>query len=154
MTQPTIKFRRLHPNAVIPKYQTEGSSGMDLCWDGRLGFGFGTGANCGGMFAPEHGPSVFSTGVAIEIPEGYEAQIRPRSSLSGRGLYAALGTIDADYRGELLVCLQSLKGYHSLWVGDRIAQLVIAPVARCQIEVVETLSETERGAGGFGSTGK
>jgi dUTP pyrophosphatase len=150
----TVKFKKLHLNAIIPQYATEGAAGMDLHWDGRVGMGFGTGANCGGMLGPEHGPSVFSTGVAIELPEGYEAQIRPRSSLSGRGLYAALGTIDTDYRGELLVCLRALNGHHGLWVGDRIAQLVIAPVSRAVVVEVDELSPTRRGEGGWGSTGR
>ena len=150
---PTIKFKRLHPNAVIPEYKTAGDSGLDLHWCGRTGQSKREWTTL--TYSMNSGAFILWTGLSIEIPDGYEAQIRPRSSMSKRGVHCHLGTIDNGYRGDLGVCLQYLgTETFSFSRGDRIAQLVIAPVARCQIEVVETLSETERGAGGFGSTGK
>jgi dUTP pyrophosphatase len=97
------------------------------------------------------------TGFALELPEGYEAQLRPRSGLAlkhGLTLLNSPGTIDADYRGEVMVLLVNL-GTDTFPVrrGDRIAQLVVAPVAHVEVECVETLEPTPRGQGGFGSTG-
>jgi dUTP pyrophosphatase len=96
------------------------------------------------------------TGVAIEAPEGYDVQIRPRSGLSAQGIMATLGTIDADYRGELLVTMYvlSYRHPHTVRDGDRIAQLVIGRLAQIDVVEAEALSETERGAGGHGSTGR
>lgn len=101
--------------------------------------------------------ALIPTGIAVAIPPGYEGQVRPRSGLAirhGIALVNAPGTIDADYRGEIQVIAINL-GSEAFEVrrGDRIAQLVIAPVLEVEIEVVEALAETERGAGGFGSTG-
>lgn len=97
------------------------------------------------------------TGIAIALPDGYEAQVRPRSGLArkaGISMVNSPGTIDADYRGEVMVLLINL-GQEAFVVsrGDRIAQLVIAPIVQASWQVVESLDETERGAGGFGHTG-
>lgn len=138
----TIKIKLLHPNARMPEYKTVGASGMDLYaindvvlgrWDTRL----------------------IPLGIAIELPVGYEAQIRPRSSMSKRGVLSHLGTVDSDYRGEIVAVMTNVYGLpKQIRVGDRIAQLVIAPVACVEVVQVDELSETVRGAGGFGSTGR
>jgi dUTP pyrophosphatase len=98
------------------------------------------------------------TGLAIELPEGFEAQVRPRSGLAAKQGLTCLnspGTIDADYRGEVQVLLVNLSPERTvIRRGDRIAQLVVAPVVRAELTEVEVLSETARGAGGFGSTGR
>jgi dUTP pyrophosphatase len=98
------------------------------------------------------------TGLAIELPEGYEGQVRPRSGLAARhgiALLNAPGTIDADYRGEVQVILVNHgQAPFAAQRGERIAQLVVAPVARVEVVEVDDLSDTARGAGGFGSTGK
>lgn len=98
------------------------------------------------------------TGLALELPEGYEGQIRPRSGLAAKQGLTCLnspGTIDADYRGEVQVLLVNLSSERAvIRRGDRIAQLVVAAVTRAELVEVEVLSETTRGAGGFGSTGR
>jgi dUTP pyrophosphatase len=96
------------------------------------------------------------TGVAIEAPMGLDVQIRPRSGLSSKGVMVTLGTIDADYRGELLVTMYVLphRGPHVVEDGDRIAQLVISRVAEVSLEAAEELEATGRDAGGHGSTGR
>lgn len=148
----TIRFRITRADVVgAPSYKTDGASGMDLF------------AIEGVIIHP--GATVrIPLGFAIELPPGLEAQIRPRSSLSKQGILCHLGTIDADYRGELAAVLTNLRqqpeimsfGEYSYEIkaGDRIAQLVIAPVERVRLELAEELSETSRGAGGFGSTGR
>ena len=158
---PIVKFKRLHKDAILPAYQTAGAAGMDLHWDGRVG-----GADwLAGREDYRHAaldvdlaPMLFCTGLCVEIPEGFEGQIRPRSSLGKYGVHVFFGTIDNDYRGELKVRMMLLAGErgdtHRLQKGDRIAQLIIAPVSRATIVEAEELSETARGAGGFGSTGK
>ena len=146
-----VKIKKLHKDAIIPKYETIGSVGMDLTAVSKE--------------YDEHGNVVFGTGLAIQIPEGYYADLRPRSSISKYDLVLAnsVGTIDADYRGELI-----LKFKPSVYfgvnrgdddgvmydVGDRIAQLVILPYPKVSFVEVDELSETERGTGGFGSTNK
>jgi dUTP pyrophosphatase len=129
----------------LPAYQTAGASGLDLH------------ARGGGQIAPGE-TFIVPTGIMVEIPDGYEGQVRGRSSLAGFGLACHLGTIDSDYRGEVCVILTHASPdgrIRGIGDGDRIAQLVIAPVARC--EVVEMtaaeITPTARGAGGFGSTG-
>ena len=152
--QPTLKFRRLHEAAIIPHYQTPGAAGMDLHWDGSVD-----------NHAPlsrgvwlDHEPVLLGTGVAVEIPEGYEGQIRPRSSLGKYGVHVFFGTIDNDYRGALKIRVMLLPPHRDssyfIEYGDRIAQLVIAPVARATVEEVQELSTTARGVGSFGSTGR
>lgn len=145
----TLLVRRLDPRAAIPAYQTDQAAGMDLT-----------------ALLPEGQASVTiepgriylaRTGLSIAVPDGYEAQVRPRSGLASKfaiTLPNAPGTIDADYRGEVLVPLINLgREPYTLTHGTRIAQMVIAPVARVAIVEAEELSTTARGTGGFGSTG-
>lgn len=142
----TVRFKRLRPEAVLPRYMTAGAAGMDLA----------SGAEAPVAIAPGERVGV-PTGWAIEVPPGYEGQVRPRSGLARRHgvtLANAPGTIDADYRGEIVVLLVNLgREGHVINPGDRIAQLLVAPVVRAQIQEVDVLSETARGSGGFGHTG-
>ena len=146
--EPVIKIRRASPEAAFPSYETGGASGMDLrAFSGEDVV----------IIPPRGGMAKIPTGLFMEIPPGYEGQVRPRSGLALRSGVTVLnspGTIDSDYRGELEVILINL-GAESFTVknGDRIAQLVVSPVFRAEIAEAETLSETERGGGGFGSTG-
>ena len=139
----TIKIKLLHPNARMPEYKTAGASGMDLHAVERTWLDTGATA-------------LIPLGIAIELPPGYEAQIRPRSSVTKKALLSHFGTIDSDYRGEIMAALTNLNPLSAAIVapGDRIAQLVIAPVARVEVVQVDELSETVRGAGAFGSTGR
>jgi dUTP pyrophosphatase len=144
-TTPLLKVKRLHPDAVLPTRATQGSSGLDLlaCLEG------------GGSLDLTVDPQLVPTGIAIEVPNGYDATIRPRSGLGSRGVNVVFGTIDSDYRGELLVSMYvfgSRSGYR-IEHGDRIAQLVVARLADIAVCEVDSLSETSRGAGGHGSTG-
>ena len=131
---------------ALPEYETSQSAGMDLRADLEETVALDPG-----------GRTLIPTGLYIEIPAGYEAQVRPRSGLAlKRGLTVlnAPGTIDADYRGEVGVILVNLsQEVQSVEPGERIAQLLFAPVTRCQLVEVDVLSQTERGSGGFGSTG-
>ena len=135
-------------NNVMPAYETINSAGMDLrayLPDGEL------------VIKPMQ-RALVPTGLFMEIPVGYEGQVRPRSGLaikSGITVLNSPGTIDADYRGEVKVILINLSDVDFvIKSGDRIAQLVIAKHEKMEVVEVETLSETERGAGGFGHTGK
>ena len=135
-------------NNTLPAYETQNSAGMDLR-----------------AYLPE-GPvtlepmqrALVPTGLYMEIPEGYEGQVRPRSGLaikSGITVLNSPGTIDADYRGQVCVILINLSDKaFVINSGDRIAQLIIARCEQVEVKQVEVLSETERGAGGFGHTGK
>jgi dUTP pyrophosphatase len=141
----TLKIRK-KPGAILPAYETEGAAGMDL-----------RALLPEDVTIPVLGRVKIPTGLFMEIPLGYEAQVRPRSGLAIRNGITVLnapGTIDSDYRGELEVILVNL-GQESFTVknGDRIAQLVIAPVSRVPIMETIALGDTKRGAGGFGSTG-
>ena len=100
-------------------------------------------------------PRLVGTGIALEIPPGYDVQLRPRSGLSSKGVGVTFGTIDSDYRGEVMVTMHLFGEDASFRVnhGDRIAQLVVSKLADVSVEEAENLSETERGAGGHGSTG-
>ncbi|MCB0219015.1 MAG: dUTP diphosphatase [Chrysiogenetes bacterium] len=146
MPQIPIAVQRLHPGARLPEYQTPGAAGADLyaCLDNPL------------ALAP-HTRVMVPTGLAIEVPPGYEAQVRPRSGLAakhGIGVPNSPGTIDSDYRGEVKVILINMGSEdYEIHHGDRIAQMVIAPVVQGAFKEVENLSDTERGEGGFGSTG-
>jgi dUTP pyrophosphatase len=137
-----VKARLLHPSARLPTYATEGASGLDLYAPGEAWVQGGRQAT-------------ILLGIAIEIPPGFEGQLRPRSGMTKRGIVAMLGTIDSDYRGEVAVTLRN-HGHspYRVEAGDRIAQLVIAPVARVTLVEAAELSETARGAGGHGSTGR
>ena len=141
-----ILIKRLSKNITLPKYETDGSSGMDLA------------ANIESEIEIEPGKSaVIPTGLAISIPKDFEVQIRPRSGLAAKYQISVLntpGTIDADYRGELKVILINLsKKNFKIEKGLRIAQMVLCPVVKANLKEVETLEETKRGSGGFGSTG-
>ena len=140
----TIRVKALHPDARIPERATEGATGFDLyaCVKGPIAVG--------------QEPVRVPTGIAIETPSGFDVQIRPRSGLSAQGVMATLGTIDADYRGELLVTMYVLpyRGPHVVHNGDRIAQLVVSQMAGVTLEPAEELSATARDTGGHGSTGR
>jgi dUTP diphosphatase len=136
----------LAEGATLPEYKSEHASGMDLA--ALLEYP---------VLIQPRSRAVISTGVRISLPEGYEAQVRPRSSLSAAGIVAVLGTIDQDYRGEIRVILWNMTGEsYKVCTGDRVAQIVVAPVSRCHLKLVPEadLGSTERGDGGFGSTGR
>lgn len=137
----------LKPGARLPAYATSGCAGMDLH------------AYCDEPVTLAPGERArISTGVRIALPEGYEAQVRPRSGLAdkhGIGLVNSPGTVDADYRGVIQVILINWGAEpYTVQPGERIAQMVIAPVCRADLRVVSELPETERGSGGFGHTGR
>lgn len=140
----TIKVKAAE-GIVLPAYATPGSSGLDIR------------ANESVSIKPGDHHAV-TTGLFVEIPEGYEAQIRPRSGLAfknGVTVLNAPGTIDSDYRGEIKVILVNLGDVNFVVEpGDRIAQMVIAPVTRAEMVRVEELNDTQRAGGGFGSTGR
>ena len=141
-----ILIKRLSKEVSLPKYETNGSSGMDLA------------ANIDANINIDPGKTaIIPTGLALSIPKGFEVQIRPRSGLAAKQKISVLntpGTIDADYRGEIKVILINL-GHEPFKVekGLRIAQMVVCPIVQAQLKEVDDLSETERGKGGFGSTG-
>ena len=145
-----LKVVRVHPKAALPRYASDGAAGLDLtaALDAPL------------SLAPRQRAAV-PTGLVIGLPPGHEGQVRPRSGLAirhGLTVVNAPGTIDEDYRGELAVLLVNLGDeVVTIRPGDRIAQLVVAPVSRVgivEIDAVEELGDTERGAGSFGSTGR
>lgn len=133
---------KLLEDGIIPVYKTEGSAGAD-CF-----------SRVDAVIKP-HETKVIPLGFAVEIPNGYEMQIRPRSGLATKGKQAIFGTIDSDYRGEVgAIIYNSSDNEFVVKKGDRIAQCLIAPVIIASFNAVDELSETERGNGGFGSTGK
>ncbi len=148
MQQLTIELKQLEHGAglPLPEYATEQSAGCDLlaAVDGEI------------TLAPGE-RRLIPTGLAIALPEGYEAQVRPRSGLAlkhGISLVNTPGTIDADYRGEIgVILINHGQEVFTVSRGMRIAQLLVAPVIQARWQVVSTLSDTGRGAGGFGSTG-
>ena len=148
MNQPVLKIKRLRSTDIpLPSYQTVDSAGMDLMADIAEPLVISKGQR-----------KLIPTGISIELPKGFEAQIRARSGLAlkkGIGLVNAPGTIDADYRGEVGIILINW-GEEDFLVskGDRIAQMVIAPVTQVKVVEATDLTETTRSAGGFGSTGK
>ena len=152
-----IGFKKVHPDAKLPSYAHAGDAGMDV-------------------YAVEdvtlkpYTPTLVQTGLIADIPTGYEIQVRPRSGLALKSAITVLnspGTIDSQYRGQIGVILfwcpqldydcnmhLSMRGWqYKVTKGDKIAQLVVAPVTKCEPVEVEEVSETERGVGGFGSTG-
>jgi dUTP pyrophosphatase len=144
---PRLLFKRLRPDAIVPRYMTAQAAGLDLsaALDAPI------------ELAPGQRAAV-ATGLAIKLPEGYEAQVRPRSGLArehGVTLVNSPGTIDADYTGPLLILVIN-HGDRPVRIesGQRIAQLVIAPVVQAELDEVDELPATARGAGGFGSTGR
>jgi dUTP pyrophosphatase len=148
---PVIEFLRMDPvknrDIPLPGYMTPNSAGMDICAALETDL----------VLAPGH-IHLIPTGFAMALPDGFEAQIRPRSGLAvkhGIGIINAPGTIDADYRGEVKIALINL-GPEPVTVkrGDRIAQMVIQRVYQADIRIVQKLDDTERGDGGFGHTGR
>ena len=141
-----IQIKKLSNSISNPKYETSGSSGMDIAAYIE-----------DDMIIHPGEKSLVPTGLSIAIPRGYEIQIRPRSGLAAKKNITVLntpGTIDADYRGEIKVILINFgKEKFIIKNGDRIAQMVVAPVVQADLEEVKELSGTERGSGGFGSTG-
>ena len=140
-----VEIKLMHEDAVIPRYESDGAAGFDFSiledvdvYPGRT--------------------YILKTGLAFAIPHGFELQIRPRSGTSFKTslrIANSPGTIDSDYRGEVGIIVENIGEYSiKLENGDRIAQGVIAPVVQGAFKVVEDLSETVRGSGGFGSTGK
>ena len=142
-----LKIQRLENNRVLPEYKTVGASGMDLC----------AGISEPITIKPLE-RKLIPTGLKIELEHGFEAQIRPRSGLSikhGITLINCVGTIDEDYRGEIQIPVVNLSNVeYTILPDERIAQMVIAKYEQADIEVVTELSDTVRGEGGFGSTGK
>ena len=142
-----VLVKKLNPKAELPKYKTEGSSGMDLMAliENPI------------TIKPQNS-ALIPTGLSIAIPEDTEVQIRPRSGLAAKSSISVLntpGTIDSDYRGEIKIILFN-HGKEEFTVNnnDRIAQMVLCPVLKADLEIVEDLPNTIRGKGGFGSTGK
>ena len=140
----TVSFKRLVPEAVLPAYARPGDAGMDLC-------------SVESLVIPAGGRSLVRTGLKMALPAGYEAQVRPRSGLAlkrGVTVLNTPGTIDEGYRGEIGVVLANFGDEDfRVETGDRIAQMVIAPVTRAEISETDELDATDRGEGGFGSTG-
>lgn len=142
-----LKIERLAHNRFVPEYKTEGAAGMDLC-----------AAIEKPITLKPLERALVPTGLKIELEHGYEAQIRPRSGLSikhGITLINCVGTIDEDYRGEVFIPVVNLSNEtYTIEPDERVAQMIIARVEQAKIKVTTELSETVRGAGGFGSTGK
>ncbi len=149
-TKIKIKIKKVRPkqdhDLPFPRYMSPGASGMDLY-----------AAIVGEITIKPGEVQLIPTGIAVAIPEGYEFQIRPRSGLAtrfGLGLINSPGTIDSDYRGEILVpVINFSKEERTIKRGDRIAQMVLQKVYKVCFEIVEELDHTTRGAGGFGHTG-
>ena len=142
-----LLIKKLHKNIILPEYKTDGSSGMDLM------------ANVEQTVKILPGEKkIISTGIMVAIPEQYEIQIRPRSGLAAKNGISILntpGTIDSDYRGEIKVILINLgKDTFEINKNDRIAQMIVCPIIKAELKEVESLPETIRGGGGFGSTDK
>lgn len=149
-----VKVKKLHPDAIMPKYATDGSACFDLHalggWDKGLG-------NCTVVMSGM--PMVYKTGLSFEIPQGHVMLVFSRSGHGFKNstrLSNCVGVIDADYRGELMVSLtrdSAPNDVVQVVAGDRIAQAMIIPIPSVQLVEVEELTDTQRGTGGFGSTG-
>ena len=142
-----VQFRKLRADAVLPRYMSEHAAGMDLS----------AALDAPVVLAPGDRRAV-APGLAMALPAGFEGPVRPRSGLAakhGVTVVNAPGTIDADYRGEVMVLLVNLgREAFTVEPGMRIAQLVVAPVVQAEVEEVSELADTARGTGGFGSTGR
>ena len=138
-----VKFKKLHSDAVLPQYMTEGAVAMDV-----------TAISMKVVQEDGYGYMEYGLGWAVEIPPGYEMQIRSRSSIRNKGLIMtnSVGTVDSDYRGEVTVSFKYIAGADYYNVGARIAQILFVPVLQAELIEVEELSETIRGEGGHGST--
>ena len=145
-----LKIKKLHKDAVLPKYATEGSAGLDIT---AIDDGRGEITSCGPIIT-------FRTGLSIQLPKGHVGLLIPRSSISSKTSYSlanSVGVIDEDYTGEVLVKFRDFNEFYSNKVytkGDRICQLVVVPVPRLEVVEVKELEYTERSNGGFGSTGE
>ena len=141
-----IQIKKLSNEVLTPKYETLGSSGMDIAAYIKQDVTINPGDK-----------ALVPTGLSLSVPQGYEVQIRPRSGLAAKKGITVLntpGTIDSDYRGEIKVILINLgKDVFVVKNGERIAQMIVSPIKQVIIEEVKELSETDRGIGGFGSTG-
>ena len=144
-----VYIKKVHPNAVIPKYQSQGAAGFDFhaCLDDETDVY---------VIGPKE-QQIVKTGLSVAVPDGFELQIRPRSGLAAKHMITVTnspGTIDSDYRGEIMVILYNL-GDDAFIVanGDRIAQGVLSPILVVDFEETKSLDDTERGEGGFGHTG-
>lgn len=144
--QPVIEVKKLNPKARMPRYMTEWAAGMDIHAEPSELIVLAPGQRC-----------LVPTGLAVAIPPGFEIQVRPRSGLAlkqGISLVNTPGTIDADYRGEIgIIVINHGDQDFCIASGDRIAQLVVAPVVQATLIEVDELDQTTRGAGGFGHTG-
>ena len=142
-----ILVKKFNKNIKLPVYKTSGSSGMDLMAYTKNKIIIDSGKT-----------AIIPTGIAVAIPKNYEIQIRPRSGLAAKKAISVLntpGTIDADYRGEIKIILINLsKKSFVVRSGDRVAQMILCPVAKAKLKEVKNLLKTVRGKGGFGSTGK
>ena len=140
----TLRFRLVHPDAALPAYAHPSDAGMDL-------------RSVADVTIPRFGRALVPTGLVALLPQGYEAQVRPRSGLAlkkGVTVLNTPGTIDSGYRGEIGVVLANFgEDAFEVKKGDKIAQLVVAPVTQAVVERTDVVDETDRGAGGFGSTG-
>ena len=155
MMSPIVKIKLLENydnNLELPQYETEGAAGADI----RASLP--EEIRKSGMVISPGKRELVPTGISMEIPKGYEVQVRPRSGLSLKTSLLVVnspGTIDSDYRGEVKIILGNFgEETHFVKHGERIAQIVLAPVTQAKFETVETLDETVRGEGGFGSTGR
>ena len=141
-----IQIKKLFNEVLTPKYETPGSSGMDIAAYLKQDILINPGDK-----------AMVPTGFSLSVPQGYEVQIRPRSGLAAKKGITVLntpGTIDSDYRGEIKIILINLsKDMFVIKNGERIAQMVVCPVEQVSLEEVEELSDTDRGKDGFGSTG-
>jgi len=161
-----LKVKKIHKDAILPSYATDGSAGLDLyCYEDITKEDWGRCISYQdeyndygkpiGRVAKKHGYKCrINTGIAMEIPKGYVGEMKSKSGLyKDFSITAFNGIIDSDYRGELIVGLESNTPRH-FNAGSKIAQLLIYPLPKCTIKEVSELSDTERGSGGFGSTGK
>ena len=147
MSKVKLRVERLAHCKALPEYATGGAAGMDLCFAAEEPLVLEAGER-----------TKLPTGIKVEIPSGYECQIRPRSGLAdkaGISLTNCVGTVDSDYRGEVKVLvINHGKEAYTFQPGERIAQMLITPVPEVEVIEVDSVDETERGEGGFGSTGK
>lgn len=136
-----VKIKKLVPEAIVPKYAKTGDAGLDFTAVSKS--------------IDSNGNIVYGTGLAVEIPTGHVGLLFPRSSISNYSLLMSnsVGVIDSGYRGEI-ICKMKQSNFKSYVIGDRIAQLIIVPYPAIEFEEVDELSTTERGDGGYGSTGK
>lgn len=145
MLESITKLKILNEECKIPEYKTIGSSGMDL-------------SSVEQITLKPFERKLIPTGIAIQVQEGYECQLRPRSGTAikhGLTLINCVGTVDSDYTGEIFIPMVNLsQEEYTIEKGERVAQMIIAPYSKTKIEIVEELDKTERGNGGFNSTGK